>query len=126
MAAESLIEVIGPYMLNVEFSDHARSLGLEIVSEKLNESIYKNATLCIRYAINAIAHKNNVLCKRYLHLALALNPELENDNLYSLVLNSLNEHDPMGFLSHRLGGVENLKTRLISYDPPIGYVQISN
>ncbi len=119
-ATENLMDVIGPYVINFDFSDKALGLGLSAISEKLSFSIIKNAQLALRYAQNALIDNNAVLSKRYYHLAAALSCEIEQDSIYqeltlcwldnarqaSTILKWLDKHTHIG--------------RVVSYDPPVG------
>jgi len=125
VAADGLLEVIGAYVLHLQFAEIAEPLGMDKVVKRLPASIEKLSKLCLRYCIRSLLKGNPSNAKKYFHLSLVLNENIENDDDFlklqsywladegerSQVLKSLNEAD-------------GLITRTVSYDPPEGSIPL--
>lgn len=118
-AADNLMEVIGPYVLQHQFADTATNFGEQKVVERLPASIAKLAMLSLRYCIRALVCRNEILAKRYFHLALAMNVEVENDDVFKELDRywKASKDDKVCILN-KLNSTDGLVYRDISYDPP--------
>ena len=120
-AADNLMEVIGPYVLQYQFGEKANLHGLKKVAERLPASIEKLSRLCLRYAIRGLEEKNERKGKQYYYLSSALMPEIESEEVYRSLQKywSAGETEKNEIIS-RLKSTDNLISRTISYDPPPG------
>jgi glycosyltransferase involved in cell wall biosynthesis len=121
-ATEKLIEIIGPYLLNLEFIEIARQHDLDEVQDRWDSSVKKLSELSLRYSISALKNKNTRLSKRYFYLALALHPEINVNPIFKEIENFLlnpqqNNQALEEFISKNSGIGRNL-----SYDPPQGSI----
>lgn len=125
-AAENLMEVIGPYVLNHQFAETARCYGHDHVSGRLPASIEKVARLALRYSVRALLGGKERAARRYFHLAVAFWPEIDGNEVFGKIERywhaGTNERQT---LLAGLADESNLVTRAISYDPPLGSVPLS-
>ena len=124
-AADHLMEVIGPYVLQYQFAEKANYHGLKKVADRLPASIEKLSRLCLRYAIRGLEEINERKAKKYFYLAGALMPEIESDEVYI----SLKKYWSSGAaekaaIINEFKSTDNLVTRSVSYDLPPGTVAI--
>lgn len=125
-AAENLMEIVGPFILQHQFAEMAKIQGLSKVAERLPASLEKLGRTSLRYCARAIAAGQERLALRYLNLAKAIVPEIENDPLCQALsgfqgLDSGKKHELVEELS-RMG---NILARSISYEPPPGSTPIN-
>jgi glycosyltransferase involved in cell wall biosynthesis len=124
-AADHLMEVIGPYVLQFQFAEKATHQGLKKVAERLPSSIEKLSRLCLRYAIRGLEEKDERKAKKYFHLAAALMPEIETESVYFSLQSYWHANaDEKARILAKLKVTDNLVTRTVSYDPPDGSVPI--
>jgi glycosyltransferase involved in cell wall biosynthesis len=125
-AADNLMEVIGPYVLQHQFADMASCHDhMKKASERLPQSLEKLARLCIRYCVRALSENEERCALRYFHLGAAIMPELENDETFKRLQEYWNgDSSVKSEIINSLKSTDNLVTRSISYDPPSGSVEI--
>jgi len=118
-AAHNLMEVIGPYVLNSQFTEVATSYGHISTAKRLAASVENQSRLSLRYATRALLAGDNRNAQRYLHLAMALWPEIDSDATYQMLNSCLNAShgDKPGYIE-TLRASNNLVTRVCSYSPP--------
>lgn len=125
-AADNLLEVICPYVLQHQYADIAsRYEHMEKAAKRLPEALDKLGTLSLRYSVRALIAGNEKCALRYYHLAAAISPELEEDETFGK-LKAYWEKDADG-KSEIIKGfktTENLASRNVSYDPPPGSVSL--
>lgn len=132
-ATQYLMDVLGAYVMNFDFQEKANALNLPEISNRLDASIEKNANLALRYAIDSLKKQNIILAERYVHLAFALHPDVQLNQLYQELLAFFNEihlkdsnldsKQPNGSIQKKIEKIiasTNGVTRSISYDPPEG------
>lgn len=118
-AAKSLMEVIGPFVLNHQFADIASLNGQNQVADRLSESIIKLSTLCLRYCVRAIKADDEALAKRYFHLALAMSEQIESEDVFQFLSAYWQANkDEKKELIEKVLKQDGLAFRTISYDPP--------
>ncbi|UCV04593.1 glycosyltransferase family 2 protein [Dechloromonas denitrificans] len=121
-AADNMMEVIGPYVLNHQFAELASFYNHHNVTERLPASIEKVANLALRYSVRALINGDERSARRYHDLSMALLPEIRNNE----VCVQLNAYWSIGDPAERRQAVaaletrDNLVTRSVSYDPPPG------
>jgi len=124
-AADKLLEVIGAYVVHVQFADIASRRSLNKVSERLPKSISKLALLSLRYCIRALINENEILAKKYFHLALCLDHNYEEHDItrklqrYWLAEGEERLHILDSFESN---ASEGIISRMTSYAPPEGSI----
>jgi glycosyltransferase involved in cell wall biosynthesis len=124
-AADNMMEVIGPYVLNLQFADIARPYGHQIVVDKLAASVEKVAKLALRYSVRALIAGIDRSALRYYHLAVALSPEIIEDAVFAqLTLYWQSNDDEKQRLLASFIQENQLVTRTISYAPPPGSVPL--
>lgn len=124
-AAENMMEVIGPYVLNLQFAETALSYGHLNVAARLPESIEKVSYLAIRYCVRALVSGDEKTGKRYFHLAAALFPEIITDRTFQK-LSRYWESSPVDKkqILNEFKETANLLARSVSYPPPPGSVAL--
>jgi glycosyltransferase involved in cell wall biosynthesis len=124
-AAENLMEVIGPYVLQHQFVEIAAQYDLPQVVERLPKSLNKLAHLCLRYCLRSLAAGQVPCARRYFHLALAVMPEITEDPIFKLLEEYWSSDPPRkSEILDLLKGKGNVITRSVSYDPPPGSVPL--
>lgn len=124
-AADNLMEVIGPFVLQLQFAEIAANYGLKEVVERLQPSFDKIGKQCMRYCIRSLIDNNEKNAKRFFHLSIAVSPDVTNDPTYK-TLQKYWESDSLGKsnIIESLRSVDNLVTRSVSYDPPPGSIPL--
>jgi len=120
-AAANLLEVIGPYVLQHQFSDSAAAFKMNKVIERLPASLEKLAGLSLRYCIRSLTNKDIKLAKRYFYLSLAISSDIEDDEtLKKLQQYWVASDDEKVSILESFHQTNDLVTRMVSYDPPEG------
>ena len=115
-----LMEVIGPYVLNIQFKEMARPYGFDVVEKKFPLSIKKFSHLSLRYSARSVFNGNTELGKRYFYLSAALSPEIEDTQEF-LMLKSYFETSNKGQMK-TIASMSSLEFgRKISYQPDMPY-----
>ena len=80
--------------------------------------------LTVRYCIDVLKNKNYILAKQYLKLAEVFDPMIVTDETYQLVDEYLksNAYEPFSLYTQLVSNPS--AKRLISYDPPDGYIKL--
>jgi glycosyltransferase involved in cell wall biosynthesis len=118
-AAESLLEIIGPFVLQHQFAEIAVASELPKVAGRLPQAIEKLGVLCLRYCVRFLLTGKDYTARRYFHLAAAIQPELEDDPVHRQ-LRTFWTAEP-GEQARILAGLRDttdLANRTRSYDPP--------
>lgn len=121
-AADGLMEVIGPYVLNHQFAEIAARYGHRNVIERLPASVDKIAALALRYSVRALIGGDERNARRYLDLATAFHPETRESEVYVQLSCYWSVSSPLEkrAIVDDLASRNNLVTRSVSYDPPPG------
>jgi len=120
-AADNLMEVIGPYVLQHQFADTASIHNMNKVVDRLDSSIEKLAQQSLRYSVRALFNDDNVNAKKYYHLALVMSSEIAKDkNLQKIEQYWLSDKTEKAKLLQELKATGELVTRTVSYEPPPG------
>lgn len=77
VADKNLMEILGPYVLNLQFKELGRIYGHEIIEDKYKKSVPRLAKLSLRYSIRAAKRGDIDLGLQYWHLSQALYPEIK-------------------------------------------------
>ncbi|MDP2827500.1 MAG: glycosyltransferase family A protein [Sulfuricellaceae bacterium] len=125
-AADNMMEVIGPYVLNLQFVDMARPYGHQEVVDRLPASVEKIARLALRYSVRALISGSERNALKYFHLSAAFFPEIVEDVIFNKLTSYwMADADEKKRLLDGFQSESNLVTRTISYDPPVGSILIS-
>lgn len=125
-AADNLMEVIGPYVLQHQFTDTASRIdNMNKVVERLPQSVNKLANLCLRYSLRALTANNESNALRYFHLSVAMTPDIMNDPVYQeLQRYWSSESSERCAILQKLQAMDNVSTRSVSYDAPPGSIPL--
>jgi hypothetical protein len=124
-AAENMMEVIGPYVLNLQFVDLARPYGHQEVVDRFPPSVEKIARLGLRYSVRALIGGSERNALKYFHLSAALLPEIAEDPVFMKLATYWGSDSEekkrllKGFIAE-----SNLVTRTVSYEPPPGSIPL--
>lgn len=122
----NLLEIFGQYILPhlfVEMAAGKENMGK--VTDRLPDALAKLSRLCLRYSTRALIIGNDVLALRYFHLSAAIMPHIMEDPVYVQLCAywAADSEEKIRTVTH-LKAAENLTTRMVSYDPPLGSVPI--
>jgi len=120
-AAESLLEIIGPFVLQHQFAEIASESLLDKTAARLPQAIEKLGSLCIRYCTRFLLQDKERIARRYFHLAVAIHPGLLEDAVLKQLQAfwSASESERCRILE-MLRSTVDLTNRTCSYDPPPG------
>ncbi len=117
-AAKNLIEVIGPYVANLEFEITAHERNIHFHNK--GKWIDKLSSLSLRYSYRAFLTGDTNQAKRYLHLSAAISPLSLNTNVFILLSKAIyGNQNEIASAIVELQGMEELLARTRSYDPPL-------
>ena len=120
----SLIQPIGQFLLLHQFRDIAAIYNNKKAADRLPQAISKLSDLCLRYSVNFLAQKDEKLSEKYFYLGMAFkNGNDINIDLFNLLFcYHINKNKK---ILNRLGEFNDQRSRLISYEPPDGYIKIN-
>lgn len=119
--ADNLLEVIGPYLMNIQFAEIARPLKMKKVYERLPESIEKLSVLALRYCLRFIASGDERTAKRYFYLAPALSLKITEHELFKNLEKYWNsDQAEKTNILQSLTASATTVARTVSYAPPTG------
>lgn len=125
-ARNNLVQILGPYLLNMEFCQFARTLGFDEVETRWETSVDKIAMLSLRYAADAFCQGEEQIAKRYFYLAGALNPRIESEPTFKDFEAYWDQQLNQETLTERLLRKQLNLNREVSYAPPEGYTPIND
>lgn len=127
-AAANLMEVIGPYVLNLQFSDSVSNTDVkfEKVQGNLQPSLEKLSGLSLRYCIRALLENDENLAFKYFSLSQVFSENFRSDETHRALRKywDADDNEKLSILNS-LKAVKNLVTRERSYDPPPGSIPVS-
>lgn len=124
-AADNMMEVIGPYVLNLQFVDIAAAYGHQNVIDRFPASIEKTARLGLRYSVRALIAGSERNALKYFHLSAALLPEIAEDAVFMKLATYWGaDSEEKKRLLKGFVAESNLVTRTVSYDPPPGSIPL--
>lgn len=126
VADKNLMEVLGPYVLNLQFREIGRIYDHNIIEEKFNKSVPRLAKLALRYSLRAAKRGDTTLGLQYWYLAQALEPEIKSTAECSILDSFFSSKIPMPIseLEIILNSIDFQRT--VSYPPDEPYVKIDN
>jgi glycosyltransferase involved in cell wall biosynthesis len=125
-AAGTLMEVIGPYVLQHQFADIASHYNLTKAADRLPASLAKLSNLCLRYCVRSLTAQDHKCASQYYHLAAAIMPDISSDSVFQALEEYWASNDQRRLeILKSLQGTDNLTTRSVSYDPPPGSIPLS-
>jgi len=124
VADKNLMEILGPYVLNLQFKEIGRIYGFNIIEDKFNKSIPRLAKLALRYSLRAAKRGDVDLGLQYWHLSQALYPEIRVTTECSLLGSFFSSEIPMSITD--LGIIDSSIDfqRKISYPPNEPYTRL--
>lgn len=127
-AAHSMMEVIGPYVLQHQFAKIASFYSLTTKAvERLPQSLDKLSKLCLRYCVRALIANNEKNALKYFHLAIAITPDVMGDSIFKEIKEYWTSDISRKLkIIESLQSSDNLVTRTVSYDPPPGSIPIED
>ena len=121
-ATENLIQIIGQYLLNFQLKEMSNSFQFDIVDEKFEKSLKKIAETSLRYSVMALANGHQILATRYWHLALAIEPEIENSEIAHKLSQAIKTGEQELIKSLKTNDADNLRITSYTPDPPFEYI----
>jgi glycosyltransferase involved in cell wall biosynthesis len=122
---KNLLQCLGEYVLVHQLSDIAATFpGLEETTARLPEALDKLAKLCLRYTLRNLINNQTALAKRYLHLALAIEPEIERNEVYIKLQGYWHciEEEKANYIQTLISNMPEVNQRQHSYPPPEGSI----
>lgn len=124
-ADDSLLEVIGPYILLRQFNEAGELRQSSKITARYDAAVAKLAALSLRYCVRHLQAENEATARRYFHLAAALSPGIiENDIYISLSEYWMGDVLVKQEILSNLRETANLVERQVSYAPPEGHKPI--
>jgi glycosyltransferase involved in cell wall biosynthesis len=125
-AAQSLMEIIGPYVLQHQFANTASLYThMDKAVKRLPAAQEKLGLLSFRYSVKSLIAGNEDCAFRYYHLAAAISPGIINDEMYNkLQAYWTSDESQKSEILQTLKQTDNLATRSVSYDPPPGSIPL--
>lgn len=120
VASSDLMEVIGFYVLNIQFADKGIERGVSALQDNLEKSTEKLSQLSLRYSLRSLLDDDYKQAKRYFFLAQALNFNILDTEFgrdLELIFNSDERHE-FRQKAKSLARNTNLVARNVSYPPP--------
>lgn len=119
---ENLIQIIGNYILNFQLKEMSTPYNFKVIDEKFGKSIKKISELSLRYSTEALINSNTKLAKKYWHLAIAIDPDIENSELAQTLSQVLNTKDHQLIASLGVRFSNNLRSTSYRPDPPFEHL----
>lgn len=124
-AAGSLLEILGPYVLNQQFAETAGTYGLQGVRNRLPDATEKLGRLCLRYCGRFLIAGDETTGARYFHLAAALSPGVQSEHIHALISGYWNgSAADRKTIRDELKSALNFISRQTSYAPPEGSIAL--
>lgn len=123
-ARNQLIQILGPYLLNMEFCKVAERLGFDEVEKRWEASVEKIAMLSLRYAADAFCNGEELIAQRHVYLAAALHPQVESDQTFQDFSAYWDQQLSQTTLIQRLLSKQLNLNREVSYPPPEGSLKL--
>ena len=122
----NLLGIFEHYQLINQFISLAKAHKMIKPIERYDEAVIKLGSMCLRYALKMFKCGRNDAARRYLQLAPVFKMDIVNDEVYSKFLTYLylDENELQEEL--QLFEKNNPMGRVVSYDPPEGYIPILN
>lgn len=125
---ENLLQCMGEYVLLQQLAEVADSYAPgSKASSRLDAAQEKLSRLCLRYCVRALSITELRRAKRYYHLAQAIAPEIENDEVFRILTNywSASSAEAACLLSE-LKAMDNLIQRQTSHPAPPGHIPLDH
>ena len=126
VASDDLMEVIGFYVLNIQFADKGIEKGFPSLQDNLEKSTEKLSQLSLRYSLRSLLNDDFMQAKRYFYLAQALNLDILDTEFGKdlMLIFTSNEKGHFKQKAKALASKANLVTRQVSYPPPEPFEEI--
>jgi glycosyltransferase involved in cell wall biosynthesis len=126
VASSDLMEVIGFYVLNIQFADKGTELGIPMLQDNLEKSTEKLSQLSLRYSLRSLLNDDYKQAKRYFYLAQALNLNILDTEFGIDLASIFNSNAQQNFKqkAKSLASKKNLVAREVSYSPPEPFQEI--
>jgi hypothetical protein len=119
----TMLQIFGQFMMLHNFDELASQLDMQGIRDRMPQAIEKLGSLCLRYAGIMLKDGEEATALKYLHMAPALQPGIEQDELYLTLWDCLKASGSArkvaleAFEARNKGG---FLRRNVSYDPPSG------
>ena len=123
-ADKYLMEVIGPYVLNLQFKEMARPYKFDVIEKKFALSFEKLSHLSLRYAARSALNGNYDLAKKYFYLSAAIFPLIEINQEFLMFKNFFSNDNNEESLKKLTFNKSVEFNRNISYKPDMPYEAI--
>jgi hypothetical protein len=124
VADKNLMEILGPYVLNLQFKELGRIYGHTIIEDKFNKSVPRFAKLALRYSLRAAKRGDTALGLQYWHLAQALAPEIRSTEECSILGSFFISKKPITIIESGVFGSSLDFQRKVSYPPDQPYTRL--
>lgn len=118
----NLIQAAGQFLLVHQFRDIANVYGNKMASDRLHDAIAKISSLCLRYSVSFFAANKFDISKKYLDLSMALQHQPQHDEVFTCLYDY--HHKNLKSRSEEILNFAKNNSRAISYDPPVGSIDI--
>jgi len=124
VADKNLMEIIGPYVLNLQFKEIGRIYGQDVIENKFNESIPRLAKLALRYSLRAAKRGDIEVGRQYWHLSQALYPKIRATRECSILGSFFSSEISMNITELGINDSSMDFQRKVSYSPDEPYDKI--
>lgn len=123
---KKLLGIFEHFVIINAFSATANSIGYQKPQKRYQDAIEKLGDMCLRYALKMLQNRETECAKRYLHLSLVFKEKIQEDVRYKKLWEIVNAEDREEFENGlKRFAAQYVLTRTVSYDPPEGYVRLS-
>jgi len=124
VADKNLMEILGPYVLNLQFKEIGRLYNQNIIEYKFNKSGQLLAKLALRYSLRAAKRGDIDLGLQYWHLSQALYPEIRRTAECSILGSFFSSEIPMHIKELEIVDRSMDFQRKVSYPPDEPFIKL--
>lgn len=121
----NLLQCLGEYVLVHQLADIATTYsGMDKATARLPTALDKLGGLCLRYCLRTLINGDELVSQRYYHLALAIFPTIQDDELYKKLTNYWNQNAAQKkvALAELIETFPQVINRTVSYPIPSGSI----
>lgn len=124
ISEENLLGIFEHYQLINMFKGLSENYGMHKPLLRYNEAVEKLGSMCLRYALKMLKNNKNNIANKYLMLAPIFKQDIVNDENYNKLKSYINLNDEELKNAIFQFEAENNLNRVVSYDPPEGFIAI--